>query len=74
MTIPCLTDRVRGMVTDVPGQKRDKKNGLWDRGMAIDILVKNNLEKNPGKNPVRETDVWSLPDRVKNLNTGVRRP
>ncbi len=62
------------MVTDVPGQKRDKKPGLWDRGMAIDVLVKNDLVKKTGKKPVQETEVWSLPDRVKNLNTGVRRP
>ncbi len=26
------------------------------------------------KNLVRETEVWSLPDRVKNLNADVRRP
>ncbi len=41
------------MVNDVPGKKRDKKTGLWDRGMATDVLVK----KKNGKNLVRETEV-----------------
>ncbi len=40
--------------------------------MAIDVSIKNDRKKN-GKTPVRETEVWSLPDRVKNLNAGVRR-
>ncbi len=61
------------MVTDVPDQKRDKKNGLWYRGVAIDVLVKNDFKKTR-ENPVRETEVWSLPDRVKNLNAGLHRP
>ncbi len=50
MTIPRYQRRVRGMVTEVQGQKRDKKHGLWDRGMAIDISIKNDLEKKNGKN------------------------
>ncbi len=41
--------------------------------MAIDILVKNDFKKME-KNLVQETEVWSLPDRVKNLKAGVRRP
>ncbi len=41
--------------------------------MAIDVLVKNDFKKME-KNPVRETKVWSLPDQVKNLDTGVRCP
>ncbi len=50
------TARVRGMVTDIPGQKRDKKNknkkpGLWDCGMAIDVLVKNDFKKKNRKKP-----------------------
>ncbi len=69
--------RVRGMVTDVLGQKRDKikkKTGLWDRSMAIDVSIKNDLEKKTEKTLIRKTAVWSLPDRVKNLNATLRRP
>ncbi len=37
-TYHSLTDRVYGMVTDVLGQKSDKKNpGLRDQGTATDI-------------------------------------
>ncbi len=40
------------MVTDIPGQKRDKKKpGLWDRGMAIDVLVKKKREKTRSERP-----------------------
>ncbi len=43
--------------------------------MATDVLVQNDFEKKKTeKTPIRETEVWSLPDRVKNLNAGVRRP
>ncbi len=46
-------------------KKWQKRNpNLWNRGMATDIK----------KNPVRKTEVWSLPDRVKNLNAGVCHP
>ncbi len=58
------------MVTDVLGQKKDKikikkKPGLWYRGMAIDVLIKIDLEKKTEKPPIRETEVWSLPDGSK---------
>ncbi len=42
--------------------------------MTIDVSIKNDLEKKMEKTPIRETAVWSLPDRVKNLNAGLRRP
>ncbi len=32
-----LIDRVCGMVTDILGEKSDKKTGLWDCGMATDV-------------------------------------
>ncbi len=35
--------------------------------MATDVLVKTNFFKKMGKNPVCETVVWPLADRVKNL-------
>ncbi len=37
-----------------------RKPGLTDRGMATDILVKTDLLKKNGKNPVCGTVVWSL--------------
>ncbi len=71
---PGLTYRVRGMVTDVPGQKRGKKKPvLWDRGMAIDVSFKNDRKKLE-KTPVCEIEVSSLPDWVKNLNAGLCHP
>ncbi len=55
------------MVIDVQVKKYlKKKTGLTLRGMATNILVENDFKKN-FKNPVCETVVWPLADRVKNL-------
>ncbi len=55
------------MVIDVPVSNILKKTGLTDRGMATDVLVENDFKENNEKNPVCETLVWPLADRVKNL-------
>ncbi len=57
------------------GHWRPRSKSLWDHGMAIDVAIKNYFEeKKTEKSPIRETEVWSLPDQVKNLNAGLRRP
>ncbi len=47
-------------------------HGLTDQSLVWSLT--SYVEKVTEKNPVCETEVWSLANWVKNLNTGVRRP
>ncbi len=63
-----LTDQVRGMATDILGQKSDKKNL---KNTVCETVVWPLMLKKPGP---WDPEVWSLPGWVKNLNTGIHRP